>query len=866
MKYPSLKYLIFKAFIMLMLCVLLSYHLAEASVTLAWQPPAKNTDGTLCSDLAGYKIYYDTDRAGAPYTGRGIREGGSPITVPLSSLSNTANPEFVLSGLTEDVTYHISVTAYDNSLNESRHSNNLTALVSSTNTQPVADAGSDQVITQTDLSKGSVQVTLNGSASHDGDGDSLTYSWLQTRGSPVNLMGSSSKTPFFSATSALMGQTLTFQLVVNDGKLDSQPDSVSVLVQDGASAKNAAPVARIGATPTQGTAPLSVSFSGTGTDTDGSIIKYRWSHGDGSSTSTRNHSHTYTSPGTYTVTLTVTDNDGATGTDSLQIVVSKPSAANTPPSLSISADPLRGAAPLSVNFSSSAKDSDGNIRTYLWDFGDHAHSRDSNPSHIYDEGGTYQASLTVIDNDGARTRAALTIHVTAPPIDQDSDEDGVTDKTELETGLNPNSGDSDGDGISDFIEWGPGATPMDSDGDGIIDALDTDSDNDGKADRQEGIGDDDGDGVANYMDSVDNASPLADQDQDGVSNSNEVTYMMNPDQKDSDGDGISDGVEFGPFPWPLDSDGDGIKDVLDEDSDNDGKSDREEGTGDNDHDGALNYIDINDSDGRDSDQDQDGLSNEEETRNGMNPNLPDSDLDGIPDSEEVGDKTAPFDTDADGVIDAQDTDSDDDGISDEEESREDMDGNNIPDRLDVRIAAFVGKQGIMAIKLVTEGCRLAETKYVPDALPIRRWDPFVHLKYGGLQFTVKDVEVGGTVDIQIISKKDFSIFSQYWKFDRKNGYERINSKVRGKILSYAVTDGARGDSDYTADGSIDDPGFIGETEAAVVSEPSPVSSGGGGSGCSVNKNSSGFPDGLLILTPMIILLILKRLKKARIPS
>jgi hypothetical protein len=35
--------------------------IALGSVTLAWQPPTENTDGTALTDLAGYRIYYGLD-------------------------------------------------------------------------------------------------------------------------------------------------------------------------------------------------------------------------------------------------------------------------------------------------------------------------------------------------------------------------------------------------------------------------------------------------------------------------------------------------------------------------------------------------------------------------------------------------------------------------------------------------------------------------------------------------------------------------------------------------------------------------------------------------------------------------------------
>lgn len=78
---------------------------------------------------------------------------------------------------------------------------------------------------------------------------------------------------------------------------------------------NAAPVARITASSTDGFASLSVDFSGAGsTDSDGSIASYRWDFDDGGATATGSSaSHTFTEPGGYNIRLTVTDDDGATG-------------------------------------------------------------------------------------------------------------------------------------------------------------------------------------------------------------------------------------------------------------------------------------------------------------------------------------------------------------------------------------------------------------------------------------------------------------------------------------------------------------------------------------------------------------------------
>lgn len=58
----------------------------------------------------------------------------------------------------------------------------------------------------------------------------------------------------------------------------------------------------------------------------------------------------------------------------------------------------------------------------------------------------------------------------------DDDHDGISNGEEKEAGTNTSLTDSDGDGVPDNIEL---ADKKDSDGDGILDALDTDDDNDG---------------------------------------------------------------------------------------------------------------------------------------------------------------------------------------------------------------------------------------------------------------------------------------------------------------------------------------------------------------------------------------------------
>ena len=89
---------------------------------------------------------------------------------------------------------------------------------------PVADAGDSL----TSLSGENVE--LDGSASSDQDGDSLSYAWSQISGPTVPLMNAEAVHPSFTAPSVSSPTQLKFWLIVNDGQADSGPSTVVVTV------------------------------------------------------------------------------------------------------------------------------------------------------------------------------------------------------------------------------------------------------------------------------------------------------------------------------------------------------------------------------------------------------------------------------------------------------------------------------------------------------------------------------------------------------------------------------------------------------------------------------------------------------------
>jgi hypothetical protein len=108
---------------------------------------------------------------------------------------------------------------------------------------------------------------------------------------------------------------------------------------------------------------------------------------------------------------------GQTGTDTVQITVTDPPG-NRAPSVDFGYAPGSGNAPLSVLFSPEATDPDDDELTYLWEFGDgDTSTHDGQIRHVYRQGGSYTAKLTVSDGELSATKS-VTIVVGNPPTNQ----------------------------------------------------------------------------------------------------------------------------------------------------------------------------------------------------------------------------------------------------------------------------------------------------------------------------------------------------------------------------------------------------------------------------------------------------------------
>ncbi len=184
-------------------------------------------DGTNSFDVDGDAITYTwVQVAGAAVTLAGDTTPTPSFTAPLYDAGGMAGiVDTLVFELTVDDGLPADLAAEGYTLGDNVSS--VTIEITNVNNPPVADAGADQTLNENSV------VYLTGSASSDPDGDLLTYSWTQIAGSPVSLadpttVGQSFTAPFVSAG----GETLTFELMVDDGYGGTSTATVNVNVQN----------------------------------------------------------------------------------------------------------------------------------------------------------------------------------------------------------------------------------------------------------------------------------------------------------------------------------------------------------------------------------------------------------------------------------------------------------------------------------------------------------------------------------------------------------------------------------------------------------------------------------------------------------
>lgn len=159
---------------------------------------------------------------------------------------------------------------------------------------------------------GQIPLTVDFSAVNSSDPEfaPLTYAWV------FGETNASSDLVDASYTYHNPG-TYTVLLTVWDDFGNEASDSVEIVV----TAPNLPPlVAPSAVGPTQGPAPLSVSFLANASDPNGDMLTYFWDFGDGSNSAEENPQHTFYGTGSYTVTVQVSDGEFTT-TGTLYVAV-----------------------------------------------------------------------------------------------------------------------------------------------------------------------------------------------------------------------------------------------------------------------------------------------------------------------------------------------------------------------------------------------------------------------------------------------------------------------------------------------------------------------------------------------------------------
>ena len=340
------------------------------------------------------------------------------LTGPQSSSASLDDDDRVAVSFSPDVegVYSLTLVVSDGVVSSDPAIVTITArAVDLGNTPPIADAGVDQIVETGDA------ITLDGSASRDPDGDTITYQWSLVSapaGSTATLSALGDIRP--SLTTDVPGAYVA-QLIVSDGKDTSAPARVTFTAQSDAPT-NQAPVAKAGEDSAV-TLGVVIELDGSASrDPDGDDLTYQWSLTTPNASSAALNSIIAVTPsfttdieGEYVATLVVSDGELTSPPDDVRVVVTSD---NIPPVARAGSnrDVLIGA-PVELNGTTSS-DPDGDTLTYSWALtpppGSTAAFDDATsatPTLTPDVAGLYLASLTV--NDGSVDSTPVTVGLTA---------------------------------------------------------------------------------------------------------------------------------------------------------------------------------------------------------------------------------------------------------------------------------------------------------------------------------------------------------------------------------------------------------------------------------------------------------------------
>lgn len=298
-------------------------------------------------------------------------------------------------------------------------SKTITVAAVTANTAPTARLTSDKASGPAPLT-----VVFDASTSSDTeDGANLSYSFDVGDGSGFGAYGSA-KTR--SHTYPTAGSYVAQVKVKDSAGLESTAAATVNITVTTVPSGNAAPTARISATPTSGTVPLAVAFDASNSsDPDaGDTLSYRFDvDGDGSFeayASGSKASFTFNNPGSYVAKVQVKDRAGLESAPANVTITVSGVAGNRPPIAVLRAPTASVAAQSPASFDGiSSYDTDGNdgVASLRFDFGDGTPAVTvvaGEVQHRYATAGSYTVTLIATDTRGA-TSTPVSKRVTVGP-------------------------------------------------------------------------------------------------------------------------------------------------------------------------------------------------------------------------------------------------------------------------------------------------------------------------------------------------------------------------------------------------------------------------------------------------------------------
>ncbi len=363
-------------------------------------PPSLGTavvlDGSRSTDPDGDRLTYQWQLTQIP--------PGSQATL---SDQTAVRPTFIVDKFGDYQAVLVVNDGYQNSLNLAQVN------IRTSNICPTANAGANKNVPEGQA------IALDGSQSTDVDGDPLTYRWSLIAvplGSQAVLSD-----PFAVAPSFLADKKGDYQaqLVVNDGKCDSENIAIVTINRE-----NIAPNCNAGANQKIVVRGQTVTLDGSGsTDLDGDPLTYQWSlisvppNSEAVLSNPAAVNPTFRADRLGDTIAQLICNDGIDDGEASTVLISTENiapVADAGPDQTIGFYGVQFGSPVRLNGSRSS-DADGDPLTYRWSLttrpaGSNAVLSDptaANPSFVADQPGTYVVQLIV--NDGSENSAPDTV-------------------------------------------------------------------------------------------------------------------------------------------------------------------------------------------------------------------------------------------------------------------------------------------------------------------------------------------------------------------------------------------------------------------------------------------------------------------------